>query len=338
MERKIIIFNKAAERITGYTEAEVLGKYIGDLFHVYDKNAELSATTYAPIRTDGFEGKLYSLADVTFIGKAGKKAHITLTAGQIKEAMHINLGCLLILHDTTEQKELEEMKLDFVSMAAHELRTPLTSIRGYLSVYISENKQQLTDEQMMFLQRINIASEQLMSLVENLLNVTRIEKGAMALNFQAIDWTKYVNGVVEQLSGRAKEKRINLTFKEPDHQIRKVIADNFRIAEVLNNLLANAINYTNENGSVTVWLEEKNGKVVTHVQDTGEGIPQEAISHLFTKFFRVSGALEQGSKGTGLGLFIAKAIVEMHNGTIWVESEEGKGSTFSFSLPAENHG
>ena len=112
-----------------------------------------------------------------------------------------------------------------------------------------------------------------------------------------------------------------------------VQVDILRMKEVLNNLISNAITYTETGGKVNVLLEKKDQSVITHVHDTGQGIPKEAIPHLFTKFFRVWGKLEMGSKGTGLGLFITKSIIEMHQGTIWVESELHKGSTFSFSLP-----
>jgi len=130
----------------------------------------------------------------------------------------------------------------------------------------------------------------------------------------------------------ASEKGVRLTLKCPEG-LPKVLVDKFRISEVLSNLIGNAIAYTKPRGEIEVASELAGGEVVTHVKDTGQGIPEAALPKLFTKFFRVSGILEQGSKGTGLGLYIAKAIVGMHQGKIWVASKMGVGSTFSFTVP-----
>jgi signal transduction histidine kinase len=138
----------------------------------------------------------------------------------------------------------------------------------------------------------------------------------------------------EQFEHRAIEKRIDLQYIKPKTPLPTVQADNVRINEVINNFIANAINYTEPGGKVTIWSEFKDNYIFTHVTDTGRGLPKEAINHLFTKFYRVPGNLDQASKGNGLGLYISKAIVELHHGKIWVESPGlGKGSTFSFSLP-----
>ena len=139
---------------------------------------------------------------------------------------------------------------------------------------------------------------------------------------------------VDDFTSSAAEKQIALKLVDPSAALPKVNADKLRIVEGLSNLLANAVNYTPPGGSVTVWLELKNNEVITHITDTGEGIAKEVLPHLFSKFYRGNGKLSQGAKGTGLGLYISKSIVDMHKGKIWVESIQGKGSTFSFSLKA----
>lgn len=333
LDRKIISFNTAAEKLTGYKIEDVLGKEINFVIRVFDKTDQLDVTTYCPIRTDGFEGVVFAKNDLRLTGFANKESSVNLIAGQIKEGVNVNLGCILTLHNVSEENQLEEMKLDFVSMAAHELRTPLTSIRGYLSVFINENKSMFNPEQMMFLNRISIASNQLMSLIENLLNVSKIERGAFSVNLEPLEWEPIAKQIVAELIPRAVEKNISLQYLPSSKYIPKVAADKLRINEVLSNLVSNAISYTPPGGKIEVWIEVLGNEIVTHVRDTGEGIPKEAISHLFTKFFRVSGKLAQGSKGTGLGLYIAKSITQMHKGRIWVDSELGEGSTFSFSLP-----
>ncbi|OGY28929.1 MAG: hypothetical protein A3F33_03300 [Candidatus Woykebacteria bacterium RIFCSPHIGHO2_12_FULL_43_10] len=332
MERRIVIFNRAAEEMTGYNSEEVLNKKIEEVLILSEKENPVTPDIYCPIRVDAFEGVVYNNDDIKLKGN-NKESVVNITSGKIKEALEVNLGCLLTLHDVTKEKQLEEMKLDFVSMAAHELRTPLTSIRGYLSVYLEDYGKGLNEEQKMFLNRMYISTQQLVSLVENLLGVSKIERGVFKVDPGPLDWVKSVRQIVADFKNRADEKKISLNFIEPTQKLPMVKADGLRINEVLSNLLSNAIAYTESGGKVDVWSELGDNSVVTHVKDTGHGIPKEAMPKLFTKFFRVWGKLEMGSKGTGLGLYISKSIVEAHGGKIWVVSELGKGSTFSFSLP-----
>ncbi len=332
-KKRIILFNKAAENLLGLSITEVLGKPLEEIIKVFDNVTEVSSSIYCPIRSDNFEGIIYNKDGLKLLGSNGKQTYINLLAGQITESAKVNLGCIFTLHDVSEEKKLDEMKLDFVSMAAHELRTPLTSIKGYMYIFLRDNKSVLNEKQTMILSRVSIATQRLNSLVENLLNVSRIEKGRITLNIEPIDWVKNIEGIITEIIDQAKDKKIQLNFIKPGKSIF-VQVDRLRINEVLMNLLANAISYTSSFGKITVLVEKVGQEIITHIQDTGEGIPKEALPHLFTKFFRVSGALEQGSKGTGLGLYIAKSIVEIHKGRIWVQSEFGKGSTFSFSLPS----
>ncbi|MCA9391824.1 HAMP domain-containing histidine kinase, partial [candidate division WWE3 bacterium] len=222
----------------------------------------------------------------------------------------------------------------FVSTAAHELRTPITTIRGYLRALKEDAGSKLNEDEMQYIERGDIASLQLITLMENLLSVSRIEKGTYTLNRTETDWVKIVDECVRTFQPQAEQHGITVLWDSRAYDIPKVYADPLRINEVLNNLVSNAINYTTK-GKVTITLEHDTttNMVVTHVTDTGQGIPKDALPNMFKKFFRVAGAIEQGSKGTGLGLYIARQIVELHRGTINVESTLGKGSTFSFSLP-----
>lgn len=331
----IILFNKAAELVTGYSLNEVKSQYIEERIQLYDGDVKIVIDDYSPKHAPGFEGVVFDKKGLTLKGKDGKTVVVDAISSQITEAESINLGCVLMLHDVTKEKALEDMKLDFVSLAAHELRTPLTAITGYLSVFISENEKELNLDQLTMVTRASIASQQLVGLVENLLNVSQIERGSVTLQVGPLQWPDTIRMIVADLQSRAKDKSITLLFDEPSQEVPDVYADKLRITEVVNNLIANAINYTEQNGTVTVWIEQKDDELLTYVKDTGVGIPKEALPNLFKKFFRVSGALEHGSKGTGLGLYISKSIIEMHHGKIWVESELGKGSTFIFSLPTK---
>ncbi|OGY06980.1 MAG: hypothetical protein A3D24_01515 [Candidatus Blackburnbacteria bacterium RIFCSPHIGHO2_02_FULL_39_13] len=223
--------------------------------------------------------------------------------------------------------------VDFVSMVAHELKTPLTSLRGYLSVFIEENAKSMTPEQNMFLSRMDIASTQLSTLVENLLNTSRIERGVITLNPEVVEWVPFVKTIFVEFENRAKERKIELEFIEPTTGFTKLMVDKLRITEVISNLITNAITYNKEGGKIILSIEVKDNEVVTHVQDTGIGIAKEAQGKLFEKYYRVQNSAAGRANGTGLGLYVSKVFVQMHKGKIWVNSESDKGSTFSFSLP-----
>ncbi len=323
----IVFANNSLAKLAGLSSDELHNKNFDEVIQLHNDGDKISVQQLLNTK-ETQDIKRYEIT----VGDEKKFVQAVLSPLQHTESSSIRY--LLTTYDITKQQELEDMKLDFVSMAAHELRTPLTAIRGYLSIFTEETKGQFSDEQKTFLQRIQIASQQLLALVENLLSVTKIERGAFSTSLQPVDWLPLVEQTVDEFSNRAKDKKISLIYTAPTKKIPQIMGDKLRITEVLNNLLSNAISYTHPEGSVAVTIESDGKNVTTHITDTGEGIPKDALPKLFTKFFRVAGKLAQGSKGTGLGLYISKAIVEMHNGKIWVESEHGKGSTFSFSIPA----
>ncbi len=333
-DRTIVIFNNAAEKLTGFSAEDVLGHVIERVLTLFNKDNELiSPHEFCPLRYDDFEGITYQAEDLR-LRTNDRDIHVNITSSKIAESVKAHLGCIITLHDTSRERELDKMKIDFVSMAAHELRTPLTTIRGYMEILNQESSNKLTGQEKVFLSRIGIATQQLTDLMENLLSVSRIEKGTYKLSLEPVDWIKVITEQVEVFQPEAKDRGLRLSWAPPSENIPLVYADPLRITEVVNNLISNAIKYTPK-GSITVTVEydKKQEMVITHIKDTGQGIPKKSLPRMFEKFFRISGVLEQGSKGTGLGLYITKAIVTLHNGEIWVDSEEGVGSIFSFSLP-----
>jgi|GEM_PF-2403914 len=332
----VILVNPAALTILGLEEKDILYKKLDEILTMYDGNQKISCGDLLPNKQLTKDSVIAQKKALKIVAPSGRQIFINLTSSAIKEGSEVGLGAIITMSDVSKEKELEEMKIDFVSMAAHELRTPLTAVRGYLSVLLEESGKKLPKEEKDFVDKAFIASSQLAALVENLLSVSRIERGAMKLQIETVDWSNIVRDSVNNFKPLAKEKKIKLTCELPEN-LPKAAVDQFRISEVISNLIANALAYTKSGGSVTVMVETKEKELITHVKDTGQGIPESALPRLFTKFFRVSGVLEQGSKGTGLGLYISKAIVDMHKGRIWVESKEGVGSTFSFAVPvAEN--
>ncbi len=338
----IIFGNTAFYEAIGKDDNSADNEVYTKLFLVYEidnlgnKLVEIDLTKLSAQKSDtqeneNYEPKIYKLV------AGDKELFVDIQISKLKSESDTN-GVVLVMRDVSEEKQLELMKLDFVSMAAHELRTPITAIRGYIDMIKVEAWDKLNDEEHTFIKRADIAALQLLTLMENLLSASKIEQGTYNLNLAEIDWVQLVENRVEEFSARANERNLKIEFRKPKGHIPKVYADSLRITEVLNNLISNAINYT-QKGNITVVIEYDKDKeeIITKIQDTGQGIPEEALEHLFEKFFRVSGILEQGSKGTGLGLYISKQIVELHNGKIWVESEYGKGSTFIFTLPTINN-
>lgn len=333
LQRNIITFNKNLELLTGYKAEEVLGKPISEIFSFAHNDKELSGEVYAPVLRENFEGVVFQMQGVVLKTPKTDQKTVNIITSQIRDGGKVKLGCILTLHDVSREKQLEEMKLDFVSMAAHELRTPLTAIRGYAELLQEGLRTQLPEEHQQLLERLIISTENLAGLIENLLNVSRIERGKFKVESTPLPITPLIQETITNLQSQALVKKQTLLFSAPTSPQSFVLADKFRIYQVLINLISNALTYTPVGGTITVSIEEKGAQMEISVRDNGIGIPKEAIPNLFTKFFRVSGPLEEGSKGTGLGLYISKSIVELHKGTIRVESVLGHGSTFIFTLP-----
>ena len=231
-------------------------------------------------------------------------------------------------------KELDKLKDDFVSVASHELRTPMTAIKSYLWVALHKKEDELSEDMKRYLSRAYISVERLINLVNDMLNISRIESGRIALKLSEVNLNELVNEVTEEVGVKAQEKGIRVIGL--NKQIPKVLADRDKIHEVLLNLIGNSLKFTKAGGTITVDFWEKYPYVYTSVRDTGVGIEPENLSKLFAKFGRLENSYVAvaESGGTGLGLFISKSIVNLHKGQITAQSEGlGKGSTFTFSLP-----
>jgi len=230
-------------------------------------------------------------------------------------------------------KKLDEAKSEFISIASHQLRTPLTVIKGYISMMLEGNFGTLTKPETESLEKVFLSNERLIQLVENLLNISRIESGRLQFDLQAVDLNSMVESVVEELSGNAKKKSLILQYKPPIEPLPKIKADDEKIRQVVMNLIDNAIKYTKQ-GSVTVKLEQQEKKIKFSVADSGMGVKPEDMVNLFKKFSRGTGTSLIHTEGTGLGLYVARMMIEAHKGKIWAESDgEGKGSKFCFELP-----
>ena len=238
-------------------------------------------------------------------------------------------GLVVVLHDVTHFKDLERVKNEFIATASHDLKNPIHAVLGYSDLL--EKAGPLTDMQKDFVERLKRASSQMYELVLNLLELARTDLDT-SLNAQPYDLQDLLASVTHEFQTQADTKGHTLSYDEPEDR-PQVKVDLPRIRQVLQNLVGNAIKYTDENGHIRVSTEMEKSMIWIHVQDDGLGIPEDDLDHIFDKFYRVEADDRLDIQGNGLGLAIVKAIVEQHGGEIKVESTMGEGSCFSFSLP-----
>ena len=241
------------------------------------------------------------------------------------------VGTVTVLEDITHFKELDEMKSDFVNMVAHELRSPIVAIRQQNSVLVEGLAGPLQQKQEEFLKRGIMKIDQLLELINDLLDMAKIEAGKDIQHHVPTDIGKIIEDTITFLEPRAQAQQIKLIHNLDN--LKTVQADPKRIEEIFSNLITNAINYSPEGGVVTVSAHCLNDNMEIKVSDTGVGIPETEVPKIFDKFYRVKDPKTRKVMGTGLGLSIVKGIIEAHNGTIDVESTPGEGTTFRILLP-----
>jgi signal transduction histidine kinase len=232
-------------------------------------------------------------------------------------------------------KTLDKLKDEFLSLASHELRTPMTAVKSYLWMVLQGEGGKVTEKQASYLNRAYNSTSHLIVLVNDMLDVSRIESGRITLNLGEIKLSQVIDDAVAEITPRATELEIEIAVMPFPSLLPSVLADSDKIKEVLINLVGNALKFTPKKGKITIGFRQNDGMVETSVTDTGAGIKKEDIPKLFQKFVMVGGSEQKAlnTQGTGLGLYICKSIVELHGGKIWVKSEgEGKGTSFTFSL------
>jgi two-component system phosphate regulon sensor histidine kinase PhoR len=321
----IIIANRAGAGLLQAEPTQLIGKNMHDAFEL---RYGLQAFTidYA---VDG----VHTYSHLQYKDTTGQERYVKVIVARVHGPARPGVARVIVtIHDETSSHDLENMKTDFVSMAAHELRTPLTAVRGYLEMMQYKQQHNDTVDMPTYVRRALKNVTDLGGLINNLLDVTRIERGTLTLNLEKVDIAADVSQAVDDLRFIADDHQVALSFDGP-RQGEYIVADSIALREIINNLLSNALKYTQEGDRIDVTLRRTGDMYDVSIADTGIGIAKEAQAHLFTKFYRVHGGLDSGSTGTGLGLYIAKSIVERFRGTIEVESTEGKGSTFTCHLP-----
>jgi signal transduction histidine kinase len=286
-------------------------------------------------------GELYSNQDLAVLEILRKELAVAiLNAKAYEEIARFNQTLQERVHQATQRlrsanrnlKVLDKAKDDFISVASHQLGTPLAAITGFLSMTIDSDKNNLTIQQREYLNYALESAERMVAMSSDLLNVSRINSGRFSVQRQSIDLVKLTEQEVQQLQPSAERKGLKLTFESPSQALPHISLDESKTRQVIMNFIDNAIYYT-DTGQITVKLSGVKGRAILTVTDTGMGVPAAEKDKLFTKFYRAENAKTERPDGTGLGLYLAKRVIEDQGGELIFESEVGRGSTFGFSLP-----
>jgi PAS domain S-box-containing protein len=319
-ENFLSLINPQAENFLEVDQKKLIGKSVDELSKI---------------------DKVKPLADI--LGKDIKtlfRQELTITQNFILEVSTVPLtesgrriGSLIVLHDISREKMVERMKTEFVSISAHQLRTPLSAIKWTLRMLLDGDLGKITSEQRSFIEKTYVSNERMINLINDLLNVTRIEEGRYLYKPVLSEIEKVIQFIIDSYKEQAERKNIKLVFKKPKEKLPKVLLDTEKMNLAVQNLVDNAVRYTPSKGSVTVSLNYDKKDITVSVKDTGIGIPEDQKERVFSRFFRGANVIKMETEGSGLGLFISKNIIESHGGKIWFDSEEGKGATFYFSIP-----
>lgn len=332
---QIVLLNGVATALLDLPSADdVIGKKLYPFLPLHPDNKKDSKTVLhadkTPIHTTLKTGQPVSDA-FGFTKSVGGQITLSVSTNPIIVDDH-TVGAIMVLRDVTREKEVDRMKTEFISLASHQLRTPLSAIKWFSEMLLSGDAGKLKGDQLEFTENIAESTERMIQLVNSLLNISRIESGRIVIDPKPTDLKELVSGIVNDLKAKTEEKAQTLIISV-HNDLPKIKLDPRLIGQVYLNLLTNAIKYTPKGGEISVFISKKDGNVISQVTDNGYGIPKEQQGRLFQKFFRASNAVKVETDGTGLGLYLIKAIIESSGGKIWYESEEGKGSTFWFSIP-----
>ena len=314
----IVSINQAIERIFQVVKHDVEGK----VFLEAIRNNDIAEVITAVLHT----GKPVS-KEITLVYP--KQRIFEVNSNPIFENSVVS-GCLVVIHDITEIRRLETMRRDFVANVSHELKTPLTSIKGFVETLL-EGALEDKENNRNFLKIIQGHADRLDNLVNDLLSLSHLESKEITLKKSDCNLRQQVQGVISGFRSQLRKKDVEIKNELPPNI--SIIADKDRLEQVITNLIDNAIKFNREKGFVKIFHEEVNGNIKVIIEDSGVGIPGKDASRIFERFYRVDKARSRELGGTGLGLSIVKHIVELHGGSVGVESIEGLGSKFWFILP-----
>ena len=276
----------------------------------------------------------HSIEEIIF-NQNNKKTTYKVISTQVKGKNQKSFGTMKIFYNLTREKMIDELKSQFIKIAAHQLRTPLSAVKWAISLVLGGEMGKINEKQKEMLSKGFQSNEKMIHLINDLLYVSRIEEGQFGYSFEYDDFNKVLEEVLTSFNEQIKKQKINLTIKSLEKKL-KVYIDKNKISLVLDNLIKNAIEYTPKSGKIEINIETQKNNLKFRIKDNGVGIPKEDQEKIFSKFFRAENVLRIQTEGSGLGLFIAKNVIEKHGGNLSYNSQEGMGSEFIFTLPLNN--
>lgn len=333
---RITVFNAAAEDLFNLKASDVLNQIITPEWAKNQKTKLLTQVLFpslAPSMSWKTDPAVFpNVMELSFTNPA---LELTATTIRVTDSKGKILGFFKIIKDRTREEEILKTKSEFLTVAAHQMRTPLSGIKWSLETLLSEGNENLTNTQRELLQKNLEATDKILRLANDLLDVANIESGRFGYEFVQSDLIDLIQKSISEYLYLADQHKIKIYFEPPSDGLPPFKFDPMRIKIVIQNLLENALRYNIEGGQIIIKVEKKPPYVEVSVSDTGIGIPKEELPKLFTKFFRASNVLKYETEGTGLGLYITRNIVEAHGGKIWAESIENRGTTMHFTLPMD---
>jgi PAS domain S-box-containing protein len=328
---RITRVNPAAQQLLGYSERELLGTWFPKkIIAVTLDDAPLNLID-RPITRAFLTGKP-TTEKMYYRRKNGQKIPVAINVSPIILDGK-PLGAIEVFRDITLEQQVDRMKSEFISLASHQLRTPLSAIKTYTHMLSDGYMGKLTSAQKQSLNTIIGATDRMNQLISTLLNITRIESGTITVTPKLLKLDKIIGEVLNELSLMASGKSIELSLTTKGRETTSIKTDSLIVKEVITNLVSNALKYTPDGGKVMVILRARQADITVEVSDSGWGIPKHSQEQIFSKFFRAQNIIERETTGTGLGLYLVKGLLDTLGGRVWFTSEEGKGTSFFFSLP-----
>jgi signal transduction histidine kinase len=332
-EGEMIFINKTAEKFLSTNTTLSNVKHASSVFHFFLQNQALDILPYDPFSLIQKTDKPITFPEKTFLQKEGVHIPILGTMAPIKNQEGEKVGTITVFQDITERYELDKLKDSFISVAAHQLRTPLGSMRWSIELLSSGDLGELSSSAQEVLATLYSNSERMHTLVNDLLNTSRIEQKKGQEGRTLVDLKKIITHAVESLAGQASEEGVVVESSLPSQPLTNILLVETHIQEAILNVLSNAIKYTPSGGKVIITLSEQENKQVVSIQDTGIGIPEKDQDKIFSKFYRASNAVHQDTDSSGLGLYVVKSYMDEAQGDITIESNEGKGTIVTLSFP-----
>jgi PAS domain S-box-containing protein len=327
---RVTFVNPSGASALGYTPAELKGQLAHDLFHAPQADGTPYPWSECYIDEAITHGLIASAEEDEYVRSDGAVFPVEITASPLLDEAEVR-GAVVVFRDVTQRREVDRMKDEFLSVVSHELRTPLTSIRGSLGLLAGGRMGELPDRAASLVNVAVQSTERLTRLINDLLDLERMEAGARPIEMSALDARAVMESAVRQIQGMGATMGVDVAIVEAEG---RVLADEDRVIQTLLNLISNAIKFSERDATVWLYAAVEGDQVHFRVRDDGRGIPADKLDSIFERFEQVDSSDTRQKGGTGLGLTISKGIVEGHGGRIWAESEVGVGTTIHFTLPA----